>query len=329
MDVTGNFDVFFYEAFAEERELLQRFLPDEFRAGFARETIQEAGHLRPPAKLISTRTQSLIPEDWNAHLKAILSRSTGYNHLADYREKTGFKGQLGYLPLYCNRAVAEQAMLLWMALLRKLPQQMEQFDTFSRDGLTGSECSGKTVLVVGVGNIGYQVIRIARGLDMNVLGVDIVRKFDDVPYVSIEEGISRADIVVASMNLTKRNKGYFHYDLLKKARPGLIFVNIARGELSPLQDLYWSIKEKQLGGLALDVYEQESKLAIGFRTGKIDETDAFFKMIREMQAMPNVIFTPHNAFNTKESVVRKAKHTVQQLEHYFRKGRFLWDIPAE
>ena len=329
MPTQQEFDVYFYEAFDEERRLLQQFLPDSIHAGFAPETIQEAGHDQPPAKIISLRTQSSIPENWSTNLQAILSRSTGYNHLLDYKEKTGFSGQLGYLPLYCNRAVAEQAMLLWMSLLRKLPKQIKQFNTFSRDGLTGMECSGKTLLVVGVGNIGYQVVRIGRGLDMNVFGVDIVQKYDDVHYVTIEEGLAKADIVVSAMNLTKRNKGYFHYDLLKKAKPGFIFINIARGELSPLNDLYRLLREDYLGGLALDVYENETKLAVGFRTGKADENDAFFQMIRSMQAMPNVIFTPHNAFNTAESVVRKARHSVDQLKQYFKTGQFLWNVPEE
>ena len=67
-------------------------------------------------------------------------------------------------------------MLMWMALLRKLPQQIQNFATFYRDGITGSECQGKTLLVVGVGNIGSEVARIGQGLGMNVLGVDIRSK---------------------------------------------------------------------------------------------------------------------------------------------------------
>ena len=323
------FDVFFYEAFAEERRLLQQFLPADIHAGFAPETIQETGHDRPPAKVISLRTQSTIPESWSASLQAILSRSTGYNHLLDYQGETTFNGQLGYLPLYCNRAVAEQAMLLWMTLLRKLPLQIKQFSSFTRDGLTGIECSGKTLLVVGVGNIGYQVVRIGRGLDMNVYGVDIVQKFNDVTYVPIEDGLAKADIVLSAMNLTQQNKGYFHYALLKKAKPGFIFINVSRGELSPLSDLYRLLREDFLGGLALDVYENETKLGIGLRTDRKDENDPFFKMIQEMQTMPNVIFTPHNAFNTAEAVLRKAKHSVDQLKHYFKTGQFLWNVPEE
>ncbi len=329
MKSEAKFDVFFYEAFDEERALLQTYLPKHIRAGFAPETIQEAGHATPPAKLISTRTQSLIPPQWSRALLGILSRSTGYNHLIDYKLTSGFTGALGYLPLYCNRAVAEQAMLLWMSLLRKLPRQMQQFNTFSRNGLTGLECAGKTLLVVGVGNIGYQVVRIGRGLDMHVLGVDLVRKHDDVKYVSVEEGITRADVVVSAMNLTRKNRGYFHYDLLKKTKRGVIFVNVARGELSPLKDLWRLLKEGHLGGLALDVYENESQLGIGLRNPAKQKNSAYFAMIREMQAMPNVIFTPHNAFNTQEAVQRKAQHSVQQIEHFLQNGTFLWTIPDE
>jgi len=325
----ATYDVFFYEAFDEERFLLEKFLNSQIKAGFAPETIQETGHSSPPAPVISTRTQSNIPEEWAVQLRAILSRSTGYNHLLDYQETTAFKGQLGYLPLYCNRAVAEQAMLLWISLLRKLPLQMERFNSFSRSGLTGLENAGKTLLVVGVGNIGREVVRIGQGLDMKVLGVDLVKKFEDTDYVSINQGIKQADVIVAAMNLTKQNRGYFNYALLKQAPRGTIFVNVARGELSPIDDLYRLMKEEHLGGLALDVYEQESKLGVLLRSGESNGNDPLLKKIRELQKMPNVIFTPHNAFNSAEAVERKAEHSVKQLKHLFEMGRFLWPVPAE
>ncbi|MHB2148956.1 NAD(P)-dependent oxidoreductase [Calditrichota bacterium LG25] len=322
-------DVFFYEAFDEERALIEKYLPSSIKAGFARETIQETGHQTPPASVISTRTQSQIPGQWSSRLTAILSRSTGYNHMQDYRESTGFSGQMGYLPLYCNRAVAEQAMLLWMSLLRKLPLQMERFNSFSRSGLTGYECSGKNLLVVGVGNIGHEVVRIGKGLDMNVYGVDLIKKFDDTNYVEVEEGIAQAHIVVSAMNLTKKNRGYFNYQLLKKAPAGVIFVNVARGELSPIDDLYRLVKEGHLGGLALDVYEQESKIAIFLRSGAARGGDPLLQKIKELQQLPNVIFTPHNAFNSHEAVLRKAEHSVKQIEHFLQSGRFLWPVPEE
>jgi D-lactate dehydrogenase len=124
-------------------------LPPQISAGYTDATIQEAGHASPPARLVSIRTQSQIPLAWAPELDAILSRSTGYDHLAAYAATTEAPLALGFLPLYCHRAVAEQAMLLWMALLRRLPRQIAQFRTFHRDGITGGECAGRTLVVVG------------------------------------------------------------------------------------------------------------------------------------------------------------------------------------
>ena len=74
-------DVFFYEAFEEEQEALKHFLPGHIKAGFSWKTIQEYGAEAPPAPIISVRTQSNLPAEWADNLDAILSRSTGFDHL--------------------------------------------------------------------------------------------------------------------------------------------------------------------------------------------------------------------------------------------------------
>ena len=158
--------------------------------------------------MISIRAQSIIPNSWATEIDGILSRSTGYDHIVTYLGKCKEDIPCGYLPLYCSRAVAEQAMLLWMALLRKLTKQMHAFTNFNRDGLTGQECKNKTLLVVGVGNIGYEVVQIGEGLGMKVFGVDIVERHRSVSYTSIEQGLALADIIVCSMNLTDDNISY-------------------------------------------------------------------------------------------------------------------------
>jgi D-lactate dehydrogenase len=319
-------DVFFYEAFEEEEKAIRRYLPADIKAGFSWKTIQEYGSGGPAAAIVSIRTQSLIPTEWAPKLSGILSRSTGYDHLVKYLKECGSAVQCGYLPLYCNRAVAEQAMLLWMALLRKLPQQVKNFSTFYRDGITGSECQGKTLLVVGVGNIGSEVAKIGQGLGMNVLGVDIVQKHPSVSYVSIGEGLSKADIIVCAMNLTPENTGYFKYERLRQARRGVIFVNVARGEFSPSKDIIRLLDEDHLGGVGLDVYNHEGRLAVALRAGKnVDdqEVSATLSLLNRL----NVVLTPHNAFNTAESVERKAGHSVQQVQHFLKNGSFLWPIP--
>jgi D-lactate dehydrogenase len=213
-----------------------------------------------------------------------------------------------------------------MSLLRKLPQQISKFSHFHRDGLTGLECEHKTLLVVGVGNIGYEIVRIGNGLGMEVLGVDIIKKYSSVSYVSIEQGLARANIIVCAMNLTSDNLGYFNYQMLKKAEPGAIFVNIARGEMSPSADLLRLLDENHLAGVALDVYNQESELAVSLRTGR-SSSNKEVQATLALSKRENVILTPHNAFNTREAVDKKAKYSIQQIEHFFEKGNFIWSVP--
>ena len=319
-------DIFFYEAFEEEEKELKRFLPKNIKAGFTWKTIQENKDKEPPAKLISTRTQSIFPIEWEDKIKGILSRSTGYDHLKAYEEKINNKLSFGFLPLYCHRAVAEHAMMLWMALLRKLPQQLKNFSSFHRDGITGYECENKTLLIVGVGNIGGQILQIGKGLGMNVLCVDIEMKYPEENYVSIEEGIKQADIIVCAMNLTKNNIGYFTYDLLKKSKKNALFINISRGEFSPSSILLKLINENHLGGAGLDVFNHEKDLAISLRENK-PSSDPEVLATLELSKKQNVILTPHNAFNSYEAVARKAEQSIEQVVYFMNNGRFKWEVP--
>ncbi len=321
-------DVYFYEAFAEEEQLLKNVLPPNISAGFTRKTIQEAGDKFPPAGIISIRTQSLLLESWSNQVSAILTRSTGYDHLKRYLKKIEKKIPCGYLPLYCNRAVAEQAMLLWMALLRKLSQQTSKFQEFNRDGLTGSETSGKTLVVVGVGNIGSEIVKIGQGLGMKVIGVDLIEKHVFVEYSDINKVLPLADIIVCSMNLTPENKNYFNYQRLRQAKKGSIFINIARGEMSPSVDLIKLLQENHLAGVGMDVFNLESQLAVYLRSDKhLASVNSEIEAIIEMSHLPNVIFTPHNAFNTYEALQRKVKQSVEQIVSLHQNGKFIWEIP--
>lgn len=321
-------DVFFYEAFQEEEQALKHHLSSHIQAGFTWKTIQEEADQIPPAPLISIRTQSIIPLSWANKMTGLLSRSTGYDHIYRYLQKCQKNLPCGYLPVYCSRSVAEQTMLLWMALFRKLGPQRTQFDTFNRNGLTGRECFKKTLLVVGVGHIGYEIVQLGQGLGMTVFGVDIDKKYPEVTYVSIEKGLSQADIVVCAMNLTSENLGYFHYQLLKQGKPKLIFINIARGELSPIVDLWHLIEEGFLGGVALDVYENESELATLLRRGSGSHSkDLNVLALLKLAKQPNVILTPHNAFNTHEALERKSVHSVQQVIQFLEQGQFIWTVP--
>lgn len=317
--------VFFYEAFEEEERELRSMIGDEMVCEYSSQTIQELNHTAPPAKLISIRTQSKIPPEWSKHLDGVLSRSTGYDHLVAFRAKVKKDVALGFLDEYATRAVAEQAVLHALALLRRLPLQMQQFKKFERDGLTGLECPGKDFLVVGVGRIGSEICRIAQALGFNVKGVDLVRNQRDVEYVSKETGIPWADVIVCAMNLTDENRGYFDYERMKYVKQGALFVNIARGEHSPIRDLTRLLEEKKLSGVGLDVYEDEGTLGAALR-GHASIVSEKLKDLQRLSGYPNVILTPHNAFNTSEAVKRKSQMSVEQIKHFLKHKDFIWKI---
>ena len=323
-----KYDVFFYEAFEEEQEKLKHYLPENIKAGFTWKTIQEYGEPEPQSSLISIRTQSDLPPNWAHVLDGIISRSTGYDHLIKYRKNVDCDLALGYLPLYCHRAVAEQGIMLMMALFRKLPLQMKNFDDFNRDGLTGFEIEGKTLIVYGVGNIGSQVVKIGEGLGMQVYGIDIEEKHDFVNYISPEKGFDKADAIICSMNLTNKNINYFNYNKLKQCKKKPVFINVARGELSFAYDLQKALDEELISAVALDVFNEEGNLADFLRSGKeIDSQE--IRAIKNLRSRTNVILTPHNSFNTQESVQRKSEQTVQQIQYFLANQEFYWKVPQE
>ena len=326
-----TFDAFFYEAFAEEAErLLHHAAAAGLRVGHSPLTIQETGHAAPPAPVVSLRTQSIFPPAWAPHLRGILTRSTGYDHLFAYRDAVGDAcPPLGYLPLYCVRAVAEQALLLWTALLRRLPRQLAEFDRFRRDHLTGRENPGKTLALFGVGHIGYEIWRIATALGLIVRGVDPVRRHADVAYAEPAEALAQADIVVCAMNLTPRNRGYFTRDVLAQAQRRPILVNVARGEFTPAAVLEAALDDGLLSGVALDVFNEESTLAPALRTGDAAALSPDNQALLRLRKRHDVLLTPHNAFNTVEAVERKSEQSIRTLLHFRKTGQFLWPVPEE
>lgn len=317
---------FFYEAFAEEEAALRAALPPGVQAGFSPQTAQASGHVRAPAPLLSIRTQSVIPPAWAPQIRGLLARTTGFDHLLAWRNALPPvpAPALACLPEYCSRAVAEQAALLWMALLRRLPAQLEHWARFDRDGLTGGECAGRTLLIAGVGRIGHEIARIGMGLGMTVLGHDVVKRHPDITYVTWPEGLARAHVLVSAMNLTADNRHFFRRETLAGARPGCLLINVARGELVRTSDLPHLLDAGILGGVALDVFDQEPHVAEALRLGT--GTPPGLEVLRLLARHPRVLLTPHNAFNTQEAVARKSTLTAEQVEAFLRDGRFRWPL---
>src|SRR3989338_2075182 len=117
------------------------------------------------------------------------------------------------------------------------------------------------------------------------------------------------------------------YEILRQAKKGCVLVNVARGEITPLPDLEKLMKEKILGGLGMDVFPDEAKIAEALR-GKKKVANDSSDSLRRLKRTDNVIFTPHNAFNTQDSVERKAKETIAGLQTFLKGGSFPCPVPA-
>jgi D-lactate dehydrogenase len=130
------------------------------------------------------------------------------------------------------------------------------------------------------------------------------------------------------MNLTAENMSYFNYHLLRQARPGIIFVNISRGEQSPSTELLRLLEEDHLGGVGLDVFNHESELANSLRHGRSSGDDEV-RNILKLKSHANVILTPHNSFNTSEAIARKSRLSVEQIVQFLKQGEFIWSVPVE
>src|SRR3989344_2240983 len=283
------YDVVFCEVFSEEESILRELLPNSINAYFTKKTFQEEN---VEGKLLCIRTQSKVPEYSN-----VISRSTGINHLDNH------KGIKTNIPNYSTTAVAEHAIMLMMCLLKNLKKQLNNVKSFDRDNLTGRECLNKTVLIAGVGKIGYEISKICKAFGMNVIGVDIFKNYGDINYMDINEGIPKSDVIICSMNLNN-NEGYFNYNLLKNSKKRAVFVNVSRGEISPMSDILKLLDENHLGGVALDVFSDESNLYVSGGNNNV---------FQDLLKRDNVLFTPHNAFNSEEALRRKCEYTVKYV----------------
>lgn len=321
-------DVIFYEAFAEEEESLRRHIGSDLKIEFRQNALQSYGENAPPASLISIRTHSRIPESWIKDVKGVLTRSSGYDHLREFFMKTKGTIPCGYLSEYCARSVAEHAITAMLSLFKELKKQMDHFTTFNRNGITCRDCFNRNLLVVGVGKIGSEIVRLGKGLGMSVKGVDLVPRVADLDYVSLTEGIRWADAVVCALPLTNLTKGLLDYTLLKKLKKRALFINISRCEISPLEDLAKLLKENVLGGIALDVFEEEGKLSPLLQGRNTQQSD-YQKLILDLKDKPEVIFTPHNAFNTEESLDKKSQRSCEAVRQFLKTNRFPDEVTDE
>jgi D-lactate dehydrogenase len=235
--------------------------------------------------------------------RLIATRSTGFNHI-DLHAAARLGLKVVRVTDYSPNAVAEFAVGLLLALNRKIHRAYNRTrdGNFDLDGLMGFDLCGKTVGVVGTGKIGRVFGRIMVGFGCDVLGYDKFPTPDFEAlggrYVEAAEIGGRADIVSLHCPLTPETHHVVNAQSLARMKRGALLVNTSRGGLVDTEAAIEALKSGQLGGLAIDVYEQEADLFFQDLSSVVITDD----VIQRLVSFPNVIVSGHQAYFTREAI---------------------------
>lgn len=270
------------------------------------------------AEVVSVFVCSSLTEhvlDQMPNLKLVTTRSTGFDHIdLNACNKRGIL--VCNVPTYGENTVAEQAFALILALSRKIFQSFERTEkmNFDRKGLQGFDLYGKTLGVVGTGNIGKHAIRIGHGFSMHVLAYDVKKdprlaaELNFSYADSLEDLLSRSDVITLHVPYIPPTHHLINKENVKDIKPGAILVNTSRGAIVETEALLWALEKKILSGAGLDVLEEENDtyehiqlLSEGFPKNKDIATILRNHILVDRD---DVIITPHNAFNSVEAARR-------------------------
>ena len=258
-------------------------------------------------------------------LRFVATRSTGFDHL-DMAECARRGIVVANVPSYGENTVAEHTFALVLALSRKVHEAFVRVraGNFSLEGLRGFDLKGKTMGVIGAGHIGLHVIRIARGFGMNVLTYDVRRdrflaEVLGYEYAELDVLLGRSDIITLHAPYNSATHHLIHRGNIGLIKRGAILINTARGGLVDTEALLAALDQGILAGAGLDVLEGEE--AIYEESALLDDAVNPERLRRAIQnhlllKKPNVVFTPHNAFNSQEALERILDTTVDNVRSF-------------
>jgi D-lactate dehydrogenase len=271
------------------------------------------------------------------NLKFIVTRSTGFDHI-DLKACAERGIAVSYVPGYGDNTVAEHAFGLILCLTRKLYQgidRLKETSVFSYQGLRGMDIKGKTIGIVGTGRIGREMIKIARGFGMNVLAFDLFPQKAleaelNFRYAALEELYGMADIVSFHVPYTPETHHLLNKNNVKSLKRGVYVINTARGGIIETDALVDGLKTGTIAGAGLDVIEEEGEITdeLKFLETHHPNEESLKTMLENhiLMQLPNVLITPHNAFNTQEALQRILDSTLESLNAYLQ-GKHINIVP--
>lgn len=255
----------------------------------------------------TTLTRDLIEAAKN--LKAVARAGSGVDNI-DVVAASEKKVLVMNTPFGNTVSTGEHAVAMMMALARHIPQANASTHAgkWEKKKFEGVEITGKTLGVVGCGNIGSVVADRAKGLRMNVLAFDPMMtparaKELGVSLVTLDELYAKSDFITYHVTINPATKGMINKDTIAKMKKGVRLINCARGGIMVEEDIKAGIESGQIAGFACDVYAKEPATEhIFFGNEKI-------------------ICTPHIAASTKDAQVTVAKQAAEQIADYLLNGK--------
>jgi D-3-phosphoglycerate dehydrogenase len=223
------------------------------------------------------------------------------------------KGVAVFNAPYSNtRSVAELVIGSSIMLIRKIIDKNKSAHEgiWNKEAKGSFELRGKTIGLIGYGNIGMQTSIMAEAMGMKVKFYDVETKLplgNAVAVKSIKELVSNADIISLHVPETSQTKNLISKEVIKQIKPGAILINYARGEVVDLDELADALKSKHLSGAAIDVYPWEPE-----KNGDKFETP--------LQGLSNVILTPHIGGSTEEAQENIGEDVSIKLYQYLERG---------
>jgi len=250
-------------------------------------------------------------------IKLIALRCAGYNNVdLEAAEKADIK--VVRVPAYSPEAVAEHALALILTLNRKTHKAYNRVreGNFSLKNLIGFNLNNKVIGVIGTGKIGATFCKILKGFGCKILAFDISKNDElielGVEFLPLEEVLKQADIISLHCPLNKHTKHIVNENSIASMKDGVMIINTSRGALINTAEAIEGLKNRKIGYLGIDVYEQEENLFFEDLSEHIIQDD----MILRLLSFPNVLITSHQAYFTKEAMNQITIITLENIKSF-------------
>ena len=248
-------------------------------------------------------------------VRLLALRCAGYNNV-DLVAARELGITVTRVPAYSPNAVAEHAVALLLTLNRKIHRAFNRVreQNFSLSGLVGFDLHGKTVGIIGTGKIGRIAAQILGGFGTEVIAYDPFPATEwaathQVRYVELNELLRISHVISLHLPLLPDTFHLLDRAKLLKVRPDVFIINTSRGKLIDTGALIEALKDGRIGGVALDVYEEEEGIFFEDLSDQVLHDDDLSLLIH----LPNVLITAHQAFLTREALEEISRVTVANI----------------